>query len=306
MKYLKFYKKKGLKKEDVFKYFIENTRNSIKTWNYFINWEKVETGLENVKVELNILNSLIGSNNLEKDFINLIQKYPGIIKVFPILAAIRDKKLEILRDYKKLSLNYDVFNFETDKVIDEAEAKNYLKFIKKSGLIRLFKNKKIKNFVDYVFGVEVGLDSNGRKNRGGALMEDIVATFIMNFTKKNPHVQYINQASASKIKDVWGIDVKVNKSSRRYDFAIFNSKNKKLFLVETNFYNGGGSKLKSVCGEFKTLFDDLKNQGINLIWITDGIGWKTTERPLEEAFNKLDYLFNLEMLEDGIMDEVVS
>jgi len=305
MKYLNFYKKKGLKKEDVFKYFIENTRNSIKTWNYFINWEKVETGLENVKVELNILNSLIGSNNLEKDFINLIQKYPGIIKVFPILIAVRESKLEILRDYKKLSLNYDVFNFETDKVIDEAEAKNYLKFIKKSGLIRLFKNKKIKNFVDYVFGVEAGLDSNGRKNRGGVLMEDIVATFIMNFTKKNPYLQYINQASASKIKDVWGIDVKVNKSSRRYDFAIFNSKNKKLFLVETNFYNGGGSKLKSVCGEFKTLFDDLKNQGINLIWITDGIGWKTTKRPLEEAFNKLDYLFNLEMLEDGILNELL-
>jgi len=306
MKYLEFYKKKGLKGDEVFDYFMENTRTSIKTWDYFVNWEKVNGGIDKVKIELNILNSLIGSENLEKDFIELLKEYPKVVRVFPILLAVRESKLEILKDYNQLRLNYDVFDFETDVDISEESAKNYFIFIKKSGLIELFENKKIKNFVDYVFGVEVGLDSNGRKNRGGTLMENVVEAFISSFSNKNNDIKYIPQATASKIKDAWGVDVKFDKSSRSYDFAIFNSKSKKLFLIETNFYNGGGSKLKSVCGEFKTLFRDLDKQGINLIWITDGKGWDSTKRPLEESFNQIDYLFNLEMLEDGILEEVLK
>jgi len=305
MKYLEFYKNKGLKEDKVFNYFMENIRTSIKTWDYFVNWEKVNRGVEKVKVELNILNSLIGADNLEKEFIALIQEYPKVIKVFPILLAVRDNKLEIMKNYEKLNLNYDIFDFETDKEIGEKEAENYFVFIKKSGLIQLFENKRIKNFGDYVFGAEVGLDSNGRKNRGGTLMENIIEAFVEDFAKNNKNIQYIPQAKASKIKEAWGVDVKFDKSSRSYDFAIFNSKTKKLFLIETNFFNGGGSKLKSVCGEFKTLFRDLKEQKIDLIWITDGKGWESTKKPLEESFNQLDYLFNLRMLEEGIFEEIL-
>jgi len=306
MKYLEFYKNKGLKEEGVFNYFMENIRTSIKTWDYFVNWEKVNNGVEKVKVELNILNSLIGADNLEKEFVGLIQEYPKVARVLPILLAVRDSKLEIMKNYEKLNLNYDIFDFETNKEINKKEAENYFIFIKKSGLIQLFENKKIKNFVDYVFGAEVGLDSNGRKNRGGTLMENIIETFVEDFAKTHKNIQYIHQAKASKIKEAWGIDVKFDKSSRSYDSAIFNSKTKKLFLIETNFFNGGGSKLKSVCGEFKTLFRDLKEQGINLIWVTDGKGWESTRKPLEESFNQLDYLFNLRILEEGILEEVLG
>lgn len=305
MKYLEFYKKKYWKEGEVFNHFMQTTRTSIKTWEYFIDWKKVERGVEKVKVELNILNSLIGSANFEKEFVKLIQEYPKVIKVFPIMLAVRDNKLEILKDYHKLDLNYNIFDFETNKILNEQEAKNYLTFVKKSGLIELFKNKKIKNFVDYVFGTEVGLDSNGRKNRGGTLMENIVEAFIKDFSEKNKHIQYISQARAPKIKQTWGIEVKFDKSSRSYDFAVFNSKTKKLFLIETNFFNGGGSKLKSVCGEFKTLFRELNKQKIDLIWITDGKGWEPTKKPLEESFNQIDYLFNLKMLEEGILGEVL-
>jgi len=304
MKYLKFYKKKKLKEGEVFGYFLKNIRNSIKTWDYFVNWKKVDFGAEKFKIELNLLNSLIGSKDLKKDFILLILRYPEVIRTLPVLLAVRYPKLEIVQDYKRLNLNYETFNFENYGSIDKTSAEKYFKFVKKSGLIKLFENKKIKNFVDYVIGAEVGLDSNGRKNRGGTLMENIVEAFIKDFSEKNKEIQYIPQARAPKIKESWGVDIKFDKSSRSYDFAVFNLKTRKLFLIETNFFNGGGSKLKSVCGEFKTLFRDLNKQEIDLIWITDGKGWESTKKPLEESFNQIDYLFNLNMLEEGILNEV--
>ena len=167
-------------------------------------------------------------------------------------------------------------------------------------------DKKIKNFVDYVFGVEVGLDSNGRKNRGGTLMEQIVEVLVYNSISKNANLEFMPQATPKKIKSEWGCLVHVEKSASRYDFAVFNKSTKKLFLIETNFYNGGGSKLKSVCGEFKTLQNELSPQGIEMIWVTDGKGWLTTQRPLEETFNNNDYVLNLYLLKKGILDEIFN
>ena len=130
------------------------------------------------------------------------------------------------------------------------DSEKYYEFLEKSGLARLFQKDGVKNLVDYVMGVEVGLDSNGRKNRGGSLMEEIVESFISELCNKNSF-EYLSQARATVIKSKWGVDVKVDKSERSFDFAVFNPKNKKVKLFEVNFYNGGGSKLKAVCGEFK-------------------------------------------------------
>lgn len=170
-------------------------------------------------------------------------------------------------------------------------------------MINLFKKDGIKNLVDYVIGVEVGLDSNGRKNRGGALMEKIVESYIKKLCVENGF-KYLSQARSTEIKTKWGIEVKVDKSERSFDFAVYNSKNKKIKLIEINFYNGGGSKLKAVCGEFKDLYRELKKQDIDFIWITDGLGWNTTKRPLEETYNNNDYVFNLSMLEEGILSKL--
>ena len=152
--------------------------------------------------------------------------------------------------------------------------------------------------------MEVGLDSNGRKNRGGILMEEIVESFISDFCK-NKGFEYLPQARATAIKNKWGLTIKINKSERSFDFAIYNPVNKKIKLIETNFYNGGGSKLKAVCGEFQNLYSELKEQNIDFIWITDGLGWHTTKKPLQETFNHNDYVFNLSMLEEDILDKLV-
>jgi len=149
-----------------------------------------------------------------------------------------------------------------------------------------------------MIGVEAGLDSNGRKNRGGHAMEDIVEAFIVDLCNKKKF-RYLKEANSEKIKQEFGYDVPVDKSSRRYDFVIDNGK--ELFIFETNFYGGGGSKLKSTAGEYRNLFDVLDGK-YKFIWITDGLGWKKTTKPLRETFNHNDYLFSLTMLEKGILE----
>ena len=279
-----------------FNHFITTLRNSIKTWDYFVNWNKVFTNSSEIEIILNKLNYLLGKENLKEEFKKLYSNNPDIIKAFPVLLAVREKELEI---YDKKDKTSQFFNFsKRDKNVEE-----YYEFFEKSGIIKLFKDKKIKNLVDYTIGVEVGLDSNGRKNRGGQLMESIVEAFISDFCKEKDF-EYIAQARATEIKQKWGVIVKVDKSERSFDFAIFNSKTKNLKLVETNFYNGSGSKLKAVCGEFKSLYTELKIQKIDFIWITDGLGWHTIKRPLEETYNHNDYVFNLYSLEKGILKDL--
>jgi len=161
----------------------------------------------------------------------------------------------------------------------------------------LIVSQKIKNLVDYMIGVEAGLDSNGRKNRSGQCMESIVEFFISDFCKGR-NFKYLKGANAKKIKGKWGFDVPVDKSSRIYDFVV--NDGKELFIFETNFYSGGGSKLKSTAGEYRNLFDTLAGK-YKFIWITDGYGWRKTARPLRETFDNNEYLFNLDMLEKGIL-----
>jgi hypothetical protein len=279
-----------------FNLLTETFKNSIKTWDYFVNWKKVFANSSELEIVLNKLNYLLGKENLKEEFERLYKSNPDIIKAIPVLLAVRENKLEVFN----LGQNsHEAFDFSGG----EKDPNKYYKFLERSGLVRLFKKDGVKNLVDYVLGIEVGLDSNGRKNRGGILMEGIVESFIRDLCEKNK-LEYIPQANSKKIKNRWGIDVRVDKSSRNFDFAVYNPQKKRIKLFETNFYNGGGSKLKAVCGEFKNLYDELRSQNIDFIWITDGLGWNTTKRPLEEVYDHNDYIFNLSMLREGILNEL--
>lgn len=271
-------------------------KSSIKTWDYFVNWSKVLLNSSELEIILNKLNFLLGKENLEEEFTRLYKSNPDIVKALPILLAVREKKIEI---FDKVAKTYESFNFSSPEI----DSNKYYKFINNSGLYKLFKSDGVKNLVDYVMGVEVGLDTNARKNRGGNLMEKIVEVYIRDFCKYKG-LDYLVQARATQIKNKWNVDIRVNKSERNFDFAIYNPKNNKIKLIETNFYNGGGSKLKSVCGEFKNLHDELKAQCIDLLWVTDGHGWNTAKKPLEEVYENNDYVFNLDMLENNILHKL--
>lgn len=272
-------------------------KSSIKTWDYFVNWKKVFANGTDLEIVLNKLNYLLGKENLKEEFKKLYASNPDIVKALPVLLAVREKSLEI---FDKATKESEFFDFTGS----ENNPDKYFEFLEKSGLARLFQKDGIKNLVDYVTGVEVGLDSNGRKNRGGTLMEEIVETYIKDLSAKHGF-EYLAQARATNIKAKWDYEVAVDKSERSFDFAVYNPQTKKMKLFEANFYNGGGSKLKAVCGEFRSLYDELTKQGIDFVWITDGLGWKTTRRPLEETFNHNNgQVFNLNMLEDGVLEEL--
>ena len=279
-----------------FDHLVSTFRSSIKTWDYFVNWNKVFTNSASFEIALNKLNYLLGKDDLQGEFYRLYESNPDIAKALPVLLAVRENNLEV---YNKTSKELESYDFSGEG----GDVNKYFEFLDKSGLIKLFQRDGIKNLVDYVIGVEVGLDSNGRKNRGGTLMEEIVGLLLEDFCKQN-NLKYIPQASPSKIKLKWNFDIVVDKSERSFDFAVYNPQSNKIKLFETNFYNGGGSKLKAVCGEFRSLYDELKRQNIEFIWITDGLGWHTAKRPLEETYNHNDYVFNLSMLEDGALNEL--
>ena len=268
-------------------------------WDYFVNWEKVQKNIKPIEKELNLLNVLVGKENIENEVYELIKEYPKVAIAFPFLIAFRDSKVSILTDVS--AFTHKDYDFKSIGFTDK-DFKDLSTFFTMSGLGDLFKNKKIKNLVDYVTGVEVGLDRNGRKNRGGKMMEKIVETFVKEACNEL-ELEYISQANAKKIKSNWDIDIKVDKSSRNIDFAI--NKNGKLFFIECNFYRGGGSKLKSTATEYVKMNEYWNDQGITFIWITDGAGWKST-KPLREYFDKADYLLNLEMLKDGIMKDLLN
>ncbi len=306
MKNIAFYNEKITcdSENKVFDYFVSNLKPSNMLWSYFVNWAKVFKNTKQIELALNNLNYLVGKDDFDKEFVYLLKQNPNVAMVIPALV-VRDgankKKFQILVDFKNKKLIYEDYDF-TKKSLTDRDIEKYLTFIKESGLKDLIVGKKIKNLVDYIIGVEAGLDSNGRKNRSGHSMEDIVEVFIKDLCKRNGF-RYLKEANADKIKQEFAYIVPVDKSSRRYDFVI--DSGRELFIIETNFYAGGGSKLKSTAGEYRNLFDVL-NGKYKFLWITDGFGWKTTARPLRETFDHNDYVFNLTMLENGILDFLIK
>lgn len=284
-------------------YFINTLSMSNKTPNYFINWEKVVKNTNEFELELNTLNYLIGKEDIINETKKLFKNQPNLIKAIPSLIAERNKEIVIL-DLKEFVMSYKKLNF---KNIDEDNTDLYVDFCENIGLLDFIKNHTNKSLVDYVYGVEAGLDSNGRKNRSGTNMETIVEDYVSSIAQEH-NLEYLPQAKASQILSKWGKDVPTDKANRSFDLAIYNKSNDKLFLLETNYYNGRGSKLKSVCGEFMNLNRLIgEDKNISFIWVTDGQGWKTALNPITEAMAEINNILNLHMIfSDGLLKEILS
>ena len=301
MKHLDFYSNTlSVNDEDsVFTLFLKNLKPSNMLWGYFVNWDKVMKNVGDIESELNTLNSLIGEKDFEGSFRALVKKNPNIVKVLPALAVRVGndlKKFDILVNYEKGNLKFEGYDFTE---YDSENIDEYISFLDGVGVKDLLQNKKIKNLVDYMIGVEAGLDSNARKNRAGSSMEEIVEIFIKGFCKKKEY-RYIKEANAKTIEKEFGYAVPVDRQNRRYDFVVDTGKEPIIF--EVNFYNSeGGSKLKATAGEYIGLHTTLKEKNIKFIWITDGPGWLSVRAGLGEAFHKIDHIFNLHSLERGVL-----
>lgn len=292
-----------LKSNERLNEFLNSLSSTNKTPEYFVNWEKVERGTKRYELELNTLNYLLGKSDIEEEARKLFLSQPNLLKVIPILVATRDDHLDIL------ILDGDEMNFSNldFQNIDVQKFDLYFDFIKNSGLLNFLQNSAQKNLVDFVYGVEVGLDSNARKNRSGTTMENILEKKVSEICEELDF-KFKTQATSLWMKQNWNVEVPTDKSARRFDVAILNTKNNSVYVIETNFYNGGGSKLKSVAGEFKSLnnFINESNDKVTFAWVTDGQGWHTAKKPLLEAFAQINNIFNLEMLKNNYIYSMLN
>lgn len=286
-----------------FSAWLSSFRDSIADYGYYIDFEKVHRNVDNIKVELNILNSLIGSKNIEADFENLMRKYPEVLKCIPLLLAVRATEI-----YCQDENGGHLFQFDFGKYPPNSHAhyERYKYFMRKTGLFDLMKNHIVNNLVDYATGVETGLDSNGRKNRGGHLMEDLVESFIQKagFVKG---VNYFKEMYIHQITDKWNIDLSAisnqGKMEKRFDFVVKTPN--MIYGIETNFYRSGGSKLNETARSYKTLaWETEEIDGFTFVWFTDGKGWTSARHNLEETFDVMEHIYNIKDLENNIITEV--
>lgn len=290
--------------DEVFSYLMETLQPSNRTWSYFINWDKVFDNVLDIEISLNTLNVIIGKENIEEVLKSLLQEQPKIARVFPILLANRDTKFTILHEYDLSNFTYKYYDFTKVNTLSNSQIDDAIIFLKESGFLDLVKNKRIKNLVDYVIGTEAGMDTNGRKNRSGHTMEDIVEYFIDDICTRHGW-RYLKEATAKILKSEWDMDLPIDKSSRRLDFVVDTGVS--VYLIETNFYGGGGSKLKSTAKEYQEMYKFwTNNDKFKFMWITDGLGWKSSHLPLREAFNELDYILNLDMVSHSILEDIFT
>ena len=282
--------------------WLTSFRASIATYDYYVNYDKVYHNVDDIKIELNILNSLIGSKCIEKDFLHIVNKYPEVLQCIPILLAVRDK--EIFCQDENGSFQYRFTSHENEKGILSPE--QYAYFMQKTGLFELLSKRIIGNLLDYVTGVETGLDSNGRKNRGGHLMENLVEKYIQK-AGFELNTTYFKDMYIHEITQKWGLDLSAisnqGKTEKRFDYVVRTENI--VYGIETNFYASGGSKLNETARSYKTLALESKDiDGFTFIWFTDGKGWNSARHNLEETFDVLDHVYNIKDMEDGIMAEI--
>jgi type II restriction enzyme len=277
----------------VFANWLKTFRASINEYDYYIDFDKVYQNAEQYKIEINILNSLVGSKAIEEDFSQIVTKYPECLKVIPLFLAVRGK--EIYCQDEQGAVNY-----RFDKKAQSIEQYQY--FMRQTGLFDMLQNHIISNLYDYVTGVEVGLDSNGRKNRGGKQMEFLVESYL-----KKAGVDYYPQMELTEIEKRWDMDLSAisaqGTAEKRWDFVVKTEKT--VFAIETNFYASGGSKLNEVARSYKMIAEEAKNiVGFQFVWITDGGGWNKAKGNLKETFSTMEHLYNITDMEDDIFHRI--
>lgn len=286
--------------------WFQNFKTSIATYAYYADWEKFFRNADSVKIELNIMNSLVGSKNIKVDFLALIARYPEIRKAIPILLAKRELGISLLDPQD----GYKVYDFSSHGITDAECAE----FMEKTGLFMLISQRIVDNLYDYVTGIETGLDSNARKNRGGHLMESVVQSYLVEagLVLGSPSAPtpvagtYYPEFYASRLQS-WGLDMSPltnrGKSSKRFDFVVCTPR--AIYGIETYFYGSGGSKLNETARSYKQLAEEASQiPGFEFVWFTDGKGWATARGNLRETFETMEHLYSIADLEAGICSQL--
>jgi type II restriction enzyme len=269
-----------------FNTFISQLSETNATLDYFTDFEKIKNNVAKISIKLNQLNYLIGKDDLYTAIKELFEENSKVFEVLDILIAVRKNK------------NAKTFNRDGEIVLLDSyftSPEKLFEFIEETGLGDIFRNKNITNLVDYVFGVEVGLDTNARKNRGGENMSKAVSLLF-----DNANIFYKKEINSSEFIDITSLGADL----KRFDFVI--KTRTKTYLIETNFYNGGGSKLNEVARAYSEVAPKInKYPNYEFVWITDGQGWKSAKNKLEQAFSIIPSVYNLTTL-DNFINKIIS
>ena len=280
-----------------FEEWLNKFRASISGYDYYVDYDKVVKNVLKLRIELNILNSLIGSKNIKEDFADIVTRYPETLKCIPLLLAVRGTEIYAQDEEGAFTYNFKKMNYSVEQ---------YEKFMEKTGLFDLLSNHLVNNLIDYALGVETGLDSNGRKNRGGHQMENLVENYIQKAGFVSD-VNYFKEMYLSDVEQKWNIDLSAlsndGKARKRFDFVV--KTDNMIYAIETNFYTGGGSKLNETARSYKMLAQEADSvDGFTFVWFTDGVAWRSTKGNLRETFEVLETIYSIDDIEQGVMKKL--
>ena len=269
------------------------------TYEFFVNWTKVTKNRDAFKYELALLKSLKNCTNPMSDFGDLLKKYPEVIKVIPILLACRDGLLKVLNSIET-DLQYVTFDFSKNSY-DAKEIDDVVKFTKNTGLLDML--CQIDSAIDYLLGVEVGLDTNARKNRSGLFLEKMVTETLKELSGRHSDMVFIEQKSFGYVEDKYNVHIPPTLRDRKLDYAVINKG--KATNIEVNFYGGTGSKPSEIVSSYINRGEVLASAGWKFVWLTDGMGWKKMQRPFHIGVENMEYVINANLLRKGLLEKII-
>ena len=264
--------------------FMSQLQETNQTLDFFCDFDKIAANVENIKLSLCMLNSLIGTTDLRRSVETIWNRDRSAFSVMDILIAVRSEG-------KKAVLNSAGECIILDRLFTSVDG--VVEYLEGTGLADIFRERRINDLVDYVFGIETGLDSNARKNRSGHVMEEMIADIL-----KKHGVKFRQEVYSTELPNLQRV---LGDDEKRFDFVI--QTDAKTYLIEVNFYSGGGSKLNEVARSYSDIAPKVNSvPGFEFVWITDGIGWKSARNKLQEAYNIIPSIYNLVSIEDFIKE----
>lgn len=299
--YLDFLKYSDLRQ--VKRYFFDTLLVSNHDHKFFVDWEKVKNNVKKYQIELNILNTLIRNSNFDEELKEILTKYPEVLPCVPLLLAIHEVHLDIIEDITADNCEIIRYDFSKRKLTDK-EKNQVIIFFEKTGLKKFFIELSTSSLQDYLYGIEVGTDSNARKNRSGRIAEIMLRNHIEKI-KDEPDIEVLMVQKSFRELENWGCIVPERLRDRKCDFILM-KKSGKIIDIEVNFYNVGGSKPQEIVDAYLNRQRELKEAGVELIWITDGPGWRTGQNQLEKALDKIDYILNFKLVKIGLLKKILK
>ncbi len=305
-----------MNKTELQKHFLEKLLDTNRGYDYYVNWNNV-VEIEKYDVQIYALDCLLKCTDDEKfynKFKTLLSTLPSVVEVFPYLFALsRDERQKVTNDQELKIIKQDIdssdydsllFNGKKDSMsVDEID--NYYTFFVSMGLKNLFQNLLDNSVHDYITGVLVGLDSNGRKNRGGSTFEQACEPFIRKLCEQH-NLDILVQKKFKILEDMYGLKVSDAIKDRKTDFILVDKVNHKYMNIEVDFFNSNGSKPQEIINSYSDRQQELNEIGISFCLITDGKCWEKASNQLKVGLNKIKYLMNYRLAKEGMLEEAIE